>query len=268
MSEPLNPAPPPLVPPLLTTPTANAHSAAKGAWGFWQTVGWGAIIACAYLAVQLIVVLVYVIGFTVAHKSGSPPSINEIESSGMIMAVAVILCVPVVVGLSILFAQLRKGPAVRDYLGWHWPTLRQFTGWTLGSIIFMVASDCLTVVLGRPIVPEVMVDVYRSTSFLPLLWFGLVIAAPLSEEILFRGFLFRGLAESPLGGTVTVFLTAGLWAIIHLQYDAYGIANIFAFGIVLGFARLKTGSVVLCMVLHGFMNLLVTMEVVIFFPSS
>lgn len=267
MTEAFNPEPPPLVQPPVIAPDANAQPPSKGAWSFWQTVGWGAIIACAYLAVQILVALVYVIGFVVVNKS-EPPPINEIESNGTIMAVAVTLCVPVVVGLSILFVKLRKGPVVHDYLGLRWPTLRQFMGWMLGLIVLMVASDCLTVVLGRPIVPEVMVDVYRSTSFLPLLWFGLVIAAPLSEEILFRGFLFRGLAESPLGGTVTVFLTAGLWAIIHLQYDAYGIANIFAFGIVLGFARLKTGSVVLCMVLHGFMNLLVTMEVVIFFPSS
>ena len=170
--------------------------------------------------------------------------------------------------LSVLFAKLRKGPELRDYLGLRWPTRKELFIWTVGLLGLMVASDCLTVALGRPIVPEIMVEVYRNTSFLPILWLGMFIGAPLSEEILFRGFLFRGLCESRIGGIGTVFLTAGLWASIHIQYDAYGIATILASGIVLGLARLKSGSVPLCMVMHGMMNLLATLEISIFFPDS
>jgi membrane protease YdiL (CAAX protease family) len=51
-----------------------------------------------------------------------------------------------------------------------------------------------------------------------------------------------------------------LWAAIHLQYDAYGIGMIFVCGILLGYARMRTGSVLLCMVMHAFMNLVATIQ--------
>lgn len=265
-TEPGQPPLPPALPPL-PTGFGDARLAAKGPWGFWQTAGWGAVIACAYVAVQIAVGIAYVIAITIAQGGRAVPSKHELSSNGLILAAAVTLCMPVVVGLSVLFVKLRRGPTLEDYLGLRWPAAKEGVRWLLGLIVLMAASDSLTLALGRPIVPEVMVEAYRNTSFLPMLWFGLVIAAPISEETLFRGFLFRGFAESRLGGTGTVLLTAGLWAGIHLQYDLYGIATIFVSGILLGWARLKTGSVPLCMALHGLMNLLATIEITIFFPK-
>src|SRR5216117_2587860 len=98
MTEPTNAQPPPAVPPPLPGPAENAPPAAKGAWGFWPTVGWSAIIACAYLVVQISVVVVYAIGLTVMNKGRSLPPMNEVASDGSVMGVALILCtLPVVV---------------------------------------------------------------------------------------------------------------------------------------------------------------------------
>jgi uncharacterized protein len=58
-----------------------------------------------------------------------------------------------------------------------------------------------------------------------------------------------------------VIITSLLWAAIHLQYDLYGIATIFVGGIFLGWVRLKTDSIWLCIILHGMMNLIATLEV-------
>lgn len=63
-------------------------------------------------------------------------------------------------------------------------------------------------------------------------------------------------------------MTAALWAMIHLQYDAYGIATIFVGGILVGLARLKTGSVLLCVMMHAMMNLVATIQVAIFLPEQ
>ena len=76
-----------------------------------------------------------------------------------------------------------------------------------------------------------------------------------------------GIASSRLGGVVAVFVTAATWAIIHVQYDAYGITTIFVSGILLGFMRLKTGSLLLCVALHALMNVAATAEIPIFFPQ-
>ena len=54
-----------------------------------------------------------------------------------------------------------------------------------------------------------------------------MIVAPISEEIAFRGFLFRGLSASWLGVSGTLIATSAAWAAMHVQYDAFTLAQIF-----------------------------------------
>jgi hypothetical protein len=89
----------------------------------------------------------------------------------------------------------------------------------------------------------------------------LVLVAPLSEELFFRGFLFAGVLHSPLGSWGAVGLTSLAWAATHLQYDLYGMATVFAGGLLLGYARLRTGSIVPGLLMHALMNLLATLQV-------
>jgi membrane protease YdiL (CAAX protease family) len=88
-----------------------------------------------------------------------------------------------------------------------------------------------------------------------------VVLAPLNEELFFRGFLFAGISRSRLGGAGAILLTALLWAVIHIQYDWYGVSNIFVIGLLLGYARWKTDSIVPPILMHGLMNLLTTIQV-------
>jgi hypothetical protein len=60
-----------------------------------------------------------------------------------------------------------------------------------------------------------------------------------------------------------VLVTAGLWALMHIQYDAYGIATIFCLGVLLGFARARTGSLLVPLALHSVANLVATLETVV-----
>ena len=51
------------------------------------------------------------------------------------------------------------------------------------------------------------------------------IGAPLSEELLFRGFLFSGLAKSKLGLLGAGVLTSLLWTLLHLGYSIFGLTS-------------------------------------------
>ena len=82
-----------------------------------------------------------------------------------------------------------------------------------------------------------------------------MLAAPLLEEMLFRGFLFSGIAASFPGPSGAIFTTSLLWAIIHVQYDYFWMFSIFIIGLALGMVRYKTGSIVLTFVLHAAINL-------------
>src|SRR5260370_238343 len=63
----------------------------------------------------------------------------------------------------------------------------------------------------------------KLAGMLAALWLAVVIAAPVSEELLFRGFLHRGWAPSWLGIAGTIILTSALWAALHQQYNWFGI---------------------------------------------
>lgn len=88
-----------------------------------------------------------------------------------------------------------------------------------------------------------------------------MVAAPLFEEAFFRGFLFSGLARSKLGPTGTIIVTAALWAVIHFQYGAYEVAQIFVLGLLLGVARHRTNSLIVPFVIHAAINLAANIQV-------
>ena len=53
---------------------------------------------------------------------------------------------------------------------------------------------------------------------------------------------------------------------IHQQYDLYGVANVFAAGLLLGYARLRTNSIYSGLLMHALMNLIATIEVAMLIP--
>jgi membrane protease YdiL (CAAX protease family) len=128
------------------------------------------------------------------------------------------------------------------------------------AFVLAGAVDCLTIVLGRPLIPEFMSLAYTSADPVWLLWVAVVIAGPIFEELFFRGFLLAGFRASFLGPIGAVVLTSASWALIHLQYDAYDMSTIFVVGCVLGASRLKTGSVLLPIGMHILNNLIATIE--------
>ena len=123
-----------------------------------------------------------------------------------------------------------------------------------------VASDTLTWLLGKPIVPEFMADLVRNTSIVPLLWLSIIVAAPVFEELFFRGFLIEGLRRGSLGDAGAIVLTSIIWASIHIQYGLYEIGTIFIFGLALGLARIGCRSLWVPIAMHMAGNLVATLE--------
>ena len=129
--------------------------------------------------------------------------------------------------------------------------------------VVLVASDLLSWLTGHELLPPFMVKIYqdaRDSGTLALLLFAAVVAAPVGEEIVFRGFLFRGWSASRLGVTGTIVLTSAIWAAIHVQYDWFGIMQVFCLGLLFGWVRWRSGSTVLTILMHAVTNLAATIE--------
>lgn len=83
-----------------------------------------------------------------------------------------------------------------------------------------------------------------------------VLVAPVLEELVFRGYLFKAWRQSRLGFSGTLLLTSLLFALVHGgQYGLVQVGMVFVLGAILGLAREKSGSVLLPMLLHALNNL-------------
>lgn len=83
------------------------------------------------------------------------------------------------------------------------------------------------------------------------------IGAPVSEELLFRGFLFSALAKSRLGLTGTSLLTAGLWTAVHAGYSIFGLIEVFLIGLYFSWLLVRTGSLWVTIFCHAAYNTVV-----------
>jgi len=87
--------------------------------------------------------------------------------------------------------------------------------------------------------------------------------APVSEEIIFRGFLFRGFV-SRLGMIPAVIITSAIWSLLHVQYEWLYLAQIFVLGLVFGLLRQRSGSTILTIILHAIINGVALVQVALY----
>lgn len=244
-------------------PQGLADQESPAAWGPVATLLWSLLIAIMFLAAQVFTLFIYVV-FTMGDPAErTEAAARNLRFDGMLLSfctfATLLVCVPLIMGI----AKLKRGSKLRDYLELKWPPLKQVLRWTLITLGFCLLADGISLLLSQPLVPEFMLKAYRSASPRWLLWLALVIAAPIFEEICFRGFIFKGFAASRLRWQGATVVTAALWAVIHLQYDWYLISVVFGLGLVLGTARAMTNSTLLTIWLHSLINALATAQVAV-----
>lgn len=91
------------------------------------------------------------------------------------------------------------------------------------------------------------------------------VGAPLSEEFLFRGFLFSGLAKSRLGLLGTGIVTTFLWTLLHFGYSIFGLIEVFAIGLYFSWLLARTGSLWVTIFCHAVYNTIIA--VALYFVS-
>lgn len=81
------------------------------------------------------------------------------------------------------------------------------------------------------------------------------VIAPVSEEFVFRGFMFTTLIKTPLGFVGAAALTSAAWTLLHYAYTWQILVVLFFFGVLLAYVVWRTGSIWTGIVVHGLNNL-------------
>jgi hypothetical protein len=83
------------------------------------------------------------------------------------------------------------------------------------------------------------------------------IGAPLSEELLFRGFLLSALARTGLGFWGAALISTALWTGLHIGYSLVGIIEVFILGMFFSWLLWRTGSLRVPIFCHAAYNSLI-----------
>jgi len=159
-------------------------------------------------------------------------------------------------GLLVLLAiRLRRGISVADYLDLRPVSWRLLGVWLLVAVVSSVIYDLVWPLFKVDAVPEFMLDAVRSGGRSPWLWMGVVVVGPVFEEVFCRGFLLTGWRQTILGPWGAVVLISLLWTLAHQQYGMMEMLWVFLLGIVLGAARLRTGSLWTPIAMHVLVNM-------------
>lgn len=236
--------------PLTETPADHAPRV----WKFWGTALWGLLIFVAMFVGQVgaIVALAAVRGLPVDMAS-----IQHVGGEPQALALSVTAGLPTTLAAVWLAIRIKKASFV-DYLGLHWPSWMQLLFGAAGLILLVVGWEAMSRSLGREATPGFMADLLKSgrdNGAALLLLFAFSVAAPMSEEVLARGFLYRGWSASFLRVPGAIILSSLLWTAVHLQYDMYFLAEVFTIGLWFGYMRYRTNSLWLTIVLHALNNM-------------
>jgi len=228
-------------------------------WKFFGTALWGGLAFVAMSVAQLIAIL---IAFALYGGGFSEQAFAAFARHGAVVASSVLLGLPATL-LVLWFATRLAGRSFASYLALRRPHLNEIAFGLAAAAALLVTLDAIAWLAGYPLSPDFALDSMRTARDSGLIWLvllGFCIGAPIGEEFIFRGFVFRGWSTTFLGPLGAILLSSALFAVIHLQYEWFYVCGIFLIGVLFGYLRHRSGSTWLTVITHGFYNLVAGLQ--------
>ncbi len=216
--------------------------------GFWATILWLAIaLVISVVTVTLLLLL-----------TGLVFDIDRVSDASFVETMTPIVALIFVGVLVWKVRRIQWSP--RDYFALARPTRR--------ALMIAVIGACVLALI------EVLPTLYFDTDWgnfgtgltdfravraagpalVALYIFNILLLTPVIEEIVFRGFLYRGWSAPPIDPRRAIVLTALAFGAAHLQYSWLGMLNVGLSGLFLGWLRWRSDSVIPPMLSHASMN--------------
>jgi membrane protease YdiL (CAAX protease family) len=242
-------------PPITVTPSPPSPRI----WQFWGTALWGLFVFAGMFVGQLTVIAYFVL------MQDGPINVGaaiHVVGGGRTISLSVVMGLPAVI-LALWLAIRPTRTPFADYLALRGTSWKNFVVGVAALVVLVMGWDLVSRALGREVQPGFMGEVLKSAQADGAVWLlvlAFCVAAPISEELLARGFLYRGWSESPLRVPGAILLSSLAWTALHLQYDWFFFGEVFSIGLLLGYLRYRSGSLWLTIVLHGLNNFAATVQ--------
>jgi len=232
----------------------------KEPWNGWWTLIWGMCAVFVFILAQSMGAVAYIIateGFS-SDPEVWEESIRSIEGDGDGVGVIAFLAIFAVCPFCWGVGKVRENWRGMEYLGNQKTVWWKWLMWHAIIFAAMILFGIIGPYIGIKETPDSMLKMGASTDYAILLFLGVAVGAPLVEEFIFRGILFRGWEKSKMGLWGTLILTSLLWTVMHVQYDLPTLSYLFFLGLILGLARHFTGSVWVPVGMHAMNNAMAT----------
>jgi uncharacterized protein len=240
-------------------------------WKFWGTTFWGLAVFAAMLIGQLAVV-----GWLVIRQGGPinqetlGEAVRAVVGNGLTMSLSVITQLPTV--FAVLWVAIRiKRASFTDYLALRGFSWANFGIGAVALFVLVMGWDAVSRATGREVEPGFMGDVLKTVRADNALWLLIIaisVAAPVAEEFLARGLLYRGWSETFLRVPGAIILSSLVWTLLHLyEYDWFFLGEVFSIGLLLGYLRYRSNSIWLTIILHGLNNLAALLQTMLLTSS-
>jgi membrane protease YdiL (CAAX protease family) len=161
----------------------------------------------------------------------------------------------VTIAIVFVVCKFRKLP-VRETLGLVVPETKTFLFWIGLYLPIFAVTEAAYFGLGLA-----KGNVWEWQGFVTVLRIlKIAVLGPISEELIFRGILFDRISHARPGPIAAIILTAIFFAVGHYRYDYMDVLFILIDGLYFGLVRYKTGSVLITIVLHMFINAVAVVE--------
>jgi membrane protease YdiL (CAAX protease family) len=244
---------------LAAAPATSPAPKLPRTWKFFGTALWGTL---AFLAMSVGQLIAIVVAVGLVGSDFNEANLSAIAQHGATVAASVLLGLPAALLVLWLATRLARR-SFASYLALRWPKGGEIAFGLAASMVLLVTLDVIAWLAGYPLSPDFALDSMRSARDAGLVWLvllGFCVGAPIAEEFIFRGFVYRGWSASFLGSTGAIILSSALFAVIHLQYMWFYIAGIFCIGALFGYLRRRSGSTWLTVITHAFYNLMAGLQ--------
>ncbi len=224
-------------------------------WSPWMTVFWAFVIFFVFgvsqgLGVVIAAVARDMLDVVLAGFTSTDTAVQEQMIYANDLAWPAAFASALIGSLLIFLIILsKKGLNLKDYLHLRNVSWQVWGIWLMITLVMLGLTEWMAND-NESLQTPFMKDVVSGTKSIPMLVLTVGVLAPIFEELFFRGFIFKGLERGLLGGHGTVWLTSIVFALIHLQYALPIVLMIIPMGLLLGYSRMYSGSLLVPIVLH------------------